>query len=280
MSAAPPAPDAAAAPLVDPLTALLRRFAVDFLTGQSWQALGDIMAADYRLDVGGHTIAGREEQYRPAMRTQFDLFPGLCVTVHDVVVGEAAIAMRFTEHGASRRDAGQRAAWQGVSLFRVEAGQLQTGWAEEDYIARKRQLRTGVCDPIEPPHAAPWDVRSKGVDLVAEAVARHWLLSGSASLLSGSLAGAHGVTADPARRRVDRSACYAGRRVVQRRRPGGFSCHIQRQLCRRFQRRRCEPGWNARRAASRRHARGAVWCRGRCPCRHRPLGLQRALRPR
>jgi predicted ester cyclase len=160
---------------LDPLAALLRGFAVDFLTGQQWAALPQIMDPEYRLNVGGFLLTGRDEQYRAAMLTQFEQFPGLCVTVHDVLLGADALAMRFTEHGASRRDGGRRAAWQGVSLFRVEAGRLRFGWAEEDYIARKRQLRTGACDPIEAPHPAPWDGRVEPADAAALAVARAWL---------------------------------------------------------------------------------------------------------
>jgi hypothetical protein len=166
-------------PATDRLAALLRRFAVDFLTGQSWNALPGFMAADYRLNIGGHVIAGREAQYVPAMIAAFEQFPGLCVTVHDVVLGEGAMAMHFTEHGASLRDDGRTAAWQGVSMFRVEDGQMQVGWAEEDYYGRKRQLRAGgECDAIGAPHPAPWDARAERRDDEAERVAREWLHAG------------------------------------------------------------------------------------------------------
>jgi predicted ester cyclase len=164
---------------VAPLSALLRRFAVDFLTGQAWGQLPAIMTPDYRLNVGGHVIEGRDERYRPAMLAAFAQFPGLCVTVHDVVMSRDAMAMRFTEHGASAHDAGRCAAWQGVSLFRVRDGLMQTGWAEEDYLARKRQLRSGVCDAIEAPHRAPWDVALQPASVAAEAIVRAWLASGA-----------------------------------------------------------------------------------------------------
>jgi predicted ester cyclase len=162
---------------IDPNAALLRAFAVEFLTCQQWAVLPHIMASDYRLNVGGHLISGRETQYRAAMQSQFAQFPGLGVTVHEAVLTPDAIAMRFTEHGASRRDADRRATWQGVALFRVADGQLRVGWAEEDYIARKRQLSCGICDPIEPPHPAPWDVQTEPTDPAAENAARDWLLS-------------------------------------------------------------------------------------------------------
>ncbi len=163
-----------------PLAALLRRFALQFLACQDWSVLQEVMADDYRLEVGGHVIAGRDEAYRPAMRVQFGQFPGLGVTVHEVLLADDAMAMRFTEHGASRRDGGRAAAWQGVSLFQVRKGRLQSGWAEEDYLARKRQLRTGVCDPLERPHRAPWDAQPEAADPEAASVARRWLLEGRA----------------------------------------------------------------------------------------------------
>lgn len=161
-----------------PLACLLRRFAIEFLTCQRWDALDAIMDPDYVLHIGGHDISGREAQYRPAMAAAFAQFPGLNVTVHDVLLGERAVAMHFTEHGASRKDAGRRAAWQGISLFRLHAGRMMTGWAEEDYAGRKRQLRSGNCDPVAAPHASPWDepVR-EAVPEVGEVV-RRWLEQG------------------------------------------------------------------------------------------------------
>lgn len=171
---------------IEPLATLLRGFAVEFLTCQQWTALPRIMVPEYRLNVGGHVISGRDTQYRSAILTQFEQFPGLGVTVHEVLLTTDAVAMRFTEHGASRRDTGRPAAWQGVALFRIASGKLCTGWAEEDYLARKRQLRGGICDPIEAPHPAPWDVRVEPADLAAEGVARNWLESGS---LCGPLSG-------------------------------------------------------------------------------------------
>jgi predicted ester cyclase len=191
--------DSAAVAQIEPLAGLLRRFAVDFLTGQAWNLLPAIMAPDYTLNVGGHAIAGREEGYRLAMRAAFSQFPGLCVTVHDVVLAADAIAMRFTEHGVSVRDAGRCAAWQGVSLFRVGDGLMQVGWAEEDYLARKRQLRSGRCDVIEAPHCSPWDVRVQPSNPSAEAIALGWLRSGGfyKSESVASAATSAGVCPDP-----------------------------------------------------------------------------------
>lgn len=160
---------------IHPLAALLRGFAVDFLTAHDPGVVTRIMAPAYRLHIGGHVFDGRDDEYLPATAAQLEQFPGLCVTVHDVVIGADAIAMRFTEHGASVRDDGRMAAWSGVTLFRTDGERLLRGWAEEDYFARKWQLAKGACDAIEAPHPGPWDIREEAADPVAERIAREWL---------------------------------------------------------------------------------------------------------
>ncbi len=153
----------------------LRGFAVDFLTSHDNQAVEWVMDPAYRLSIGGHLFDGRDYSYLPATAAQLDQFPGLTVTVHDVILGEAGVAMRFTEHGASIRDGGRVAAWRGITLFRLDAGRLVHGWAEEDYFARKRQLKSGVADPVAAPALAPWDEPVRSADAATELAVRTWL---------------------------------------------------------------------------------------------------------
>ncbi len=154
---------------------LLRGFAVDFLTCHNRDAAAQIMDSAYRLSIGGHVLDGRDASYLPATVAQLDQFPGLCVTVHDTIIGEDWAAMRFTEHGASVKHGGRVSTWGGVTLFRIESGRLREGWAEEDYLARKRQLATGLPDPVPAPHPAPWDGVPVAANPAAEAAARAWL---------------------------------------------------------------------------------------------------------
>jgi predicted ester cyclase len=161
---------------------LLRGFAVDFLTCHDLTAVTRIMDPVYCLNIGGHVFDGRDNHYLPATAAQLEQFPGLCVTVHDVVLGPEAVAMRFTEHGVSRKHGGRAAAWGGVTLFRLQNGLLRQGWAEEDYFARKRQLATGACDSVKAPHAAPWDVPCVLPDATTEVIARRWLQNPAAVL--------------------------------------------------------------------------------------------------
>jgi predicted ester cyclase len=160
---------------VSPSAQLLRGFAVDFLTAHNLAAVGAIMDPDYRLSIGGHVLAGRDGSYLPATAAQLEQFPGLCVTVHDTVIGPDAVAMRFTEHGASIRHQKRLSTWGGVTLFRIKNGRLHQGWAEEDYFARKRQLATGTCDAVKAPHPAPWDAPCEAPDAEVEAPASAWL---------------------------------------------------------------------------------------------------------
>jgi predicted ester cyclase len=133
------------------------------------------MEPDYSLSIGGFLLAGRDDDYLPATGAQLEQFPGLCVTVHDTVIGPDALAMRFTEHGASNRHGGRRSAWGGVTLFRIRNGRLHQGWAEEDYFARKRQLASGACDVVKAPHPAPWDAPCEAPDAAVELLASAWL---------------------------------------------------------------------------------------------------------
>jgi predicted ester cyclase len=160
---------------LSPEARLLRGFATDFLSSHDLAAVTWVMDEAYRLDIGNHTLAGRDEVYLPATAAQLEQFPGLCVTVHDVLLGDEGIAMRFTEHGVSARHGGRAAAWGGITMFTVNGGRLREGWAEEDYFARKRQLATGICDRIAAPHPFPWDVAVAPPNPEARAAAERWL---------------------------------------------------------------------------------------------------------
>lgn len=160
---------------LSPSAQLLRGFAVDFLTAHNLAAVETVMEPDYSLSIGGFLLSGRDDVYLPATAAQLQQFPGLCVTVHDTVIGPDAVAMRFTEHGASNRHDGRLSTWGGVTMFRIRNGRLHQGWAEEDYYARKRQLAFATCDDILPPHPAPWDAPFELPDVAVEAAASAWL---------------------------------------------------------------------------------------------------------
>lgn len=161
-----------------PLVGLLRRFAIDFFNGHDAAVCREIMAPDYRLRVGDSVMLGRDEQYLPAVQSQLDQFPGMGMTVHGLITDGEQIALHFSEHGASGGAGGRVAAWPGVALYRGNGTQLVSCAAEEDYAARRRQLRTGVVDPISAPTPAPWDTVVQPRNEAAELTVRAWLTDG------------------------------------------------------------------------------------------------------
>jgi predicted ester cyclase len=165
----------------DPLR-LARRFANDFMNGHDLSVVPEIMSETYTLHIGGHDLSGRDEVYLPAVSSQLEEFPGLVLTVNDVICAPEGVALAFTEHGASVRLGGTRAAWRGVVLYRIAEGRLVEGWAEEDYLARRRQLADGMADPVDPPVVAPWDTAVVPADPDAEGVVRAWLSNGAVPL--------------------------------------------------------------------------------------------------
>lgn len=157
---------------MNPLVGLMRGFVVDFFNRNDVSRCCELMVDDYTLRVGDAVISGRDEHYRPAVQAQFDQFPGLGMTVHGLVVGEAQVALHFSEHGAS---GGRSACWSGIALYTSNGTQLSGCVAVEDYAARRRQLTTGAVDPVDPPMAAPWDTSPGAPDPAAESLVRRWL---------------------------------------------------------------------------------------------------------
>lgn len=158
---------------IHPHVALVRRWAVDWLTGRNARAAEEILAPEYTLQIGGFSL-GPREAYMRATTDQFGRFPGLAVTVHRLVNGGDGVAVWLSEHGASAQG-GRQAAWNGVSLFRWNGSALTACFAEEDYQARRRQLDSGVSDPVHPPAVAPWNEQPEPRSPAAEAAVVTWL---------------------------------------------------------------------------------------------------------
>ncbi len=160
---------------MDPIVATLRRFAVDFFTAHNLSVCAEIITEDYQLTVGRTVIAGRDAQYLPAVDKQLTQFPGLSMTVHGLLATHDRAALHFSEHGASGGPGGPISSWSGVALYHFNGTQLSTCFANEDYTARRRQLKSGLPDAVPSPAAAPWDVVLGIANPEAEAVVRLWL---------------------------------------------------------------------------------------------------------
>ncbi|MGV0818158.1 nuclear transport factor 2 family protein [Martelella sp. AMO21009] len=152
--------------------ALVRRWVVDYFNSHDSAAAREFCAPDYALSIGDVVLAGRDEVWLPAVEIQMRNFPGMGMTVHQTVTGEGWAAVWFSEHGASK---GKAAVWSGVAIYRTD-GKVLTGCvAQEDYMTRRRQLKSGVADPVDPPAVAPWDVEAQPRNAEAEAIVAQWL---------------------------------------------------------------------------------------------------------
>jgi predicted ester cyclase len=185
-----------ASPDISTPVGLLRRWVVDYFNSHDDDAAREFIAPGYTLRIGDHTFAGRDEQWLPAVRQQFDLFPGLGMTVHQVLAGGDRVAAWFSEHGAS---AGRVACWSGVAIYRSDGERLTGCVAQEDYTTRQRQLKLGIADPVEPPAAAPWDTVALPADPEAEAVVRRWLASAWPTTAAGVRCDDEHITGVPLR---------------------------------------------------------------------------------
>jgi len=159
--------------------ALARRWVVDYFNGQSDEAAREFIWPEYALEIGDYLFDGRDTQWLPAVRQQFEQFPGMGMTVHQVLPGSGdkadRVAVWFSEHGAAGGPGGKAAAWSGVAIYRARGERLVGCCAQEDYFTRSRQLRAGSTDAIDPPAAAPWDTLPQGANPAAESVVRQWL---------------------------------------------------------------------------------------------------------
>jgi len=167
-----PEPSIATASVCDAV-ALARRWVVDYFNRHDASAAREFAAPTYALHIGEYTFEGRDEQWLPAVQKQMDQFPGLGMTVHQVLAGVNQVAVWFTEHGAAA--GGRVACWSGVAIYQSNGHQLIGCVAQEDYMTRQRQLKSGVGDPVDPPAPAPWDTAALPPDLHAESVVRQWL---------------------------------------------------------------------------------------------------------
>ena len=164
---------------------LARRWVVDYFNSHDASAAHEFATPDYTLHIGEYTFAGRDAQWLPAVQKQMDTFPGLGMTVHQVLAGSSRVAVLFTQHGASGGGDGRRTCWSGVAIYRSNGQQLTGCVAQEDYQTRQRQLKSGVADLIDPPAPAPWDTAVLPPDAQAEAVVRQWLSTSWPSTVSG-----------------------------------------------------------------------------------------------
>jgi len=153
---------------------LMRRWAVDYFNSHDASVAHEFIVPSYTLEIGDYTFAGRDEQWLPAVQQQMQAFPGMGMTVHQLICSHDRVATYFSEHGSS---GGRTAVWSGVGIYRSNGHQLTGCVAQEDYMTRQRQLKSGVSDAVESPSPNPWDTEALPSNPEAEAVVRQYLLN-------------------------------------------------------------------------------------------------------
>jgi len=166
---------------------LMRRYVQDYTNCGNQDVTRDLMEPDYILFMGDHVVQGRDESYHAATAKQMRQFPGLGLTVHEIATTGERLAMRFSEHGASRDHEGKCSAWSGIALYKWNGTKLTSCWVEQDYWSRRTQLAEGRSNRVQGPAIAPWDTVPVPENPEAEARVRDWLASGSLAVTQGVL---------------------------------------------------------------------------------------------
>src|ERR1700744_1415286 len=78
-----------------PFVTLMRRYCIDYTARHDLTVCDDIMDPGYTLHMGEYDLSGRDDAYKPAAAAQFRQFPGLCLTVNEIVCSGARLALRL-----------------------------------------------------------------------------------------------------------------------------------------------------------------------------------------
>jgi hypothetical protein len=165
----------------------LRRYSFAYTAAHDPAVCDELMVEDYTLYMGEFVISGRDRNYKPAAIKQLQLFPGLGMSVHDLLVTPERAALQFSEYGRSAIT-GTTAAWAGVSMYHWDGDRLTDCRVEQDYYARRAQLTTGRPNVVESPAHDPWAVPIEEPNPRVEQTARAWVAgNGIAALDIGAL---------------------------------------------------------------------------------------------
>lgn len=172
---------------VPALASRLRRYCFAYTASHDPSVCDDIMIEDYTLHMGEFQIRGRDDNYKPAAERQYRQFPGLGMSVHDLLVTPERAALHFSEYGRSVLS-GTSAVWNGISMYHWDGERLTDCRVEQDYYSRRRQLRSGEPNRIEAPAHDPWAHPIEQPDAQVEAATREWLSrNGLVTLAIGSM---------------------------------------------------------------------------------------------
>jgi hypothetical protein len=164
---------------INPFVAIMRRYCVDYANRRDFEVCDQILANDYTLHMGEHSIRGRDEAYKPEVISQLRSFPYLGLVVHEIVTDGDHLALLFSEHAASLRHDLRRACWHGIGIYKWDGAQITEAWVEMDFLARQTQLKLGEPASLGRPALDPWVTAEVGPCAQAVGVVRDWLRSGA-----------------------------------------------------------------------------------------------------
>lgn len=115
----------------EPFVALMRRYCIDYTARHDLSVCDEIMVPGYTLHMGTHHLAGRDEAYKPAAAAQFRQFPGLCLTVSEIICS----GDRFAGDGEAMLHL--------AGVVRVDGGRVAGGRMIRDRLGLLRRLPSG-----------------------------------------------------------------------------------------------------------------------------------------
>src|SRR3546814_18620324 len=131
-----------------PFVALMRRYCIDYTNSHDQSIYPEIFVDGYTVNINGVALE-RDTAYGPLVEQLFAEAPGLGLTVHELVLNDDRLFMRFREHASLPTPTGRRlAAWRGLGLYKW-AGEPLVGNVVETALRRRRApLARG--EPHEP----------------------------------------------------------------------------------------------------------------------------------
>jgi len=114
------------------------------------ETLSELLADDV-VEHGIHATMRGVDDILEFQRSHFDVFPDYSGTTEAVVADDDLVAVRYTvsgTHSGEYRDVeptGHTVEWSGMSMYRVEDGEIAEIWLEEDRLGLLERLE--VVDP-------------------------------------------------------------------------------------------------------------------------------------
>lgn len=130
---------------------IIRRHFIEGVNDKRLDVWDEIMADDYRLDVGlvADLLTGGRAGYQKGIAAFWSAFPDMRVEIHHLVAEGDLVVARYTERGThtgmyrDRQPTGRDYAKHGFGMYRIQSGRMVEGWIQEDDASFVRDLGFG-----------------------------------------------------------------------------------------------------------------------------------------